>query len=230
MTVNGTTNVQLHPSWLQHLGAEFDKPYFAALKNFLIDERANNQVFPPGSLIFNAFNLTPFDNVKVVIIGQDPYHGVGQAHGLSFSVPTGVRKPPSLANIYKEISSDLGIPMSDTNGNLEAWAKQGVLLLNATLTVRAHTAGSHQNRGWENFTDTVIKTLSEEKTGLVFMLWGRFAQNKATLIDSNKHCILKAAHPSPFSAYNGFMGCKHFSQANNYLQQQGMAPIDWAIS
>jgi uracil-DNA glycosylase len=195
---------------------------------FWLRRGQNIRCFHPVAL-FNAFNLTPFDGVKAVIIGQDPYHGVGQAHGLCFSVPAGVRRPPSLTNIYKEITDDLGIPMSATSGHLEAWAQQGVLLLNATLTVRAHTAGSHQNRGWETFTDTVIKTISEEKKGLVFLLWGKFAQNKAALIDGSKHLILQAAHPSPFSAYNGFMGCKHFSQTNNYLQQHGIAPIDWTI-
>ena len=182
-----------------------------------------------AELIFNALNLTPFDKVKVVLIGQDPYHGAGQAHGLCFSVQDGIRQPPSLVNIFKEIASDIGEPMSATKGNLESWAKQGVLLLNATLTVRANTAGSHQGKGWETFTDKIIKTVSNNHSGLVFILWGRFAQNKESLIDGSKHLILKAAHPSPFSAYNGFFGCKHFSKTNQYLQQQGKEPINWVI-
>lgn len=221
--------IQLDESWLQYLQPEFEAPYFKALRAFLLDEKAKFAIYPPGGLIFNALNLTPFDKVKVVLIGQDPYHGAGQAHGLCFSVQDGIRQPPSLVNIFKEIASDIGEPMSASKGNLESWAKQGVLLLNATLTVRANTAGSHQGKGWETFTDKIIKTVSNNHSGLVFILWGRFAQNKESLIDGSKHLILKAAHPSPFSAYNGFFGCKHFSKTNQYLQQQGKEPIDWVI-
>jgi uracil-DNA glycosylase len=221
--------IQLHESWLQVLQPEFEAPYFKALRAFLVEEKSKYAIYPPGGLIFNALNLTPFDKVKVVLLGQDPYHGAGQAHGLCFSVQDGIRQPPSLVNIFKEISSDINVPMSATKGNLESWAKQGVLLLNATLTVRANTAGSHQGRGWETFTDKIIQTVSNNHSGLVFILWGRFAQNKETLIDGSKHLILKAAHPSPFSAYSGFFGCKHFSKTNQYLQQQSKEPIDWVI-
>jgi uracil-DNA glycosylase len=221
--------ISLEESWLEVLSDEFNKPYFKALKSFLTEEKSRYAVYPPGSLIFNALNLTPFNKVKVVIIGQDPYHGPGQAHGLCFSVQSGIKQPPSLVNIFKEIRDDLGISMSGNNGNLESWAKQGVLLLNATLTVRARQAGSHQNKGWEQFTDRIIAELANNNEGLVFLLWGRYAQNKAALVSSTKHHILKAAHPSPFSAYNGFMGCKHFSQANTYLMQQGKEPINWQI-
>lgn len=185
-------------------------------------------MFPPGNKIFSAFNHTPFDKVKVVILGQDPYHGEGQAHGLSFSVPEGIAKPPSLVNIFKEINADLGLPIP-TTGNLEKWADQGVLLLNATLTVRANLAGSHQKKGWENFTDAAIKKLSKKRENLVFILWGRFAQNKEVLIDAGKHCILKSAHPSPLSAYNGFFGCRHFSKTNEYLRSKGIGEIDWRL-
>lgn len=217
---------QIEPSWKSVLIDEFNKPYFVALKNFLVEEKKKYTVYPAGKNIFNAFACTPFNQVKVVIIGQDPYHGPGQAHGLSFSVPEGIQKPPSLVNIFKELNNDIGKPIPES-GNLEPWAKQGVLLLNATLTVRANQAGSHQKHGWEEFTNSVISTLSKEKSGLVFLLWGRFAQDKATLIDASKHFILKAAHPSPLSAYNGFFGCKHFSKANEILISQGKSPINW---
>ncbi|MDR0814613.1 MAG: uracil-DNA glycosylase [Bacteroidales bacterium] len=221
-------NPQIEESWLAVLAEEFEKPYFASLKAFLVEEKRQYTVYPSGRLIFNAFAHTPFHKVKVVILGQDPYHGAGQAHGLSFSVPTGVAPPPSLVNIFKEIEQDLGIPPS-RSGNLEQWADRGVFLLNATLTVRAATAGSHQNRGWEPFTDAVIQALSEQREHLVFLLWGNYARAKKKLIDGQKHLILESAHPSPFSAYNGFFGCKHFSQANAYLQQNGLEAIDWKV-
>jgi uracil-DNA glycosylase len=222
-------NVAIDESWKEVLQDEFRQPYFAAIKNFLLKEKEQGYtIYPPGPLIFNAFNLTPFDKVKVVILGQDPYHGPHQAHGLCFSVPNGVTPPPSLVNIFKELNTDLGIPVA-THGNLESWAKQGVLLLNALLTVRASAAASHHNIGWENFTDAVIKKISDLKTGVVFLLWGKFAQEKATLIDETKHFILRAAHPSPFSAYNGFMGCKHFSKTNEILMKEGLAPINWQL-
>lgn len=221
-------NPQLEERWKTELKEEFKSQYFNALKDFLMEEKSKYEVFPPGSLIFNAFNHTPFNEVKVVIIGQDPYHGKGQAHGLSFSVPQGMKQPPSLVNIFKELKSDLSIEIP-FHGNLEKWASQGVLLLNATLTVRANQAGSHQGKGWENFTNAVIKKLSEKHNGLVFILWGKFAQLKQELIDNKKHFILKAAHPSPFSAYNGFFGCKHFSKTNELLIQQGLKPINWAL-
>ncbi len=218
----------LEESWKKELIDEFNSKYFSDLKTFLVNDRKEFTVFPPGGLIFNAFNCTTFDDVKVVILGQDPYHGNGQAHGLSFSVQNGIKPPPSLVNIYKELKSDLGIPVA-AHGNLEKWARQGVLLLNATLTVRAGQAGSHQGKGWEIFTDSVIRHLSEKKKGVVFLLWGRFAQAKENLIDTQKHFILKAAHPSPFSAYNGFFGCKHFSKTNKLLEEQGLAPVDWDL-
>jgi len=222
-------NPKIEESWLNVLEDEFQQPYFKALKQFLIKEKQDGQVvYPPGNLIFNAFNLMPFDKVRVVILGQDPYHGAGQAHGLSFSVPDGVKVPPSLKNIYKEINDDLGFDIP-TTGNLESWAKQGVFLLNATLTVRAKTANSHKDSGWGKFTDAVIRKLSEHREGLVFLLWGRFAQGKAAHIDASKHCILESAHPSPFSARNGFFGNKHFSKTNEYLKGQGLTPIDWSI-
>ncbi|MBR7036108.1 MAG: uracil-DNA glycosylase [Bacteroidales bacterium] len=217
---------KIEPSWKKVLIDEFNKPYFVALKEFLVEEKKKYVVYPAGANIFNAFACTPFNKVKVVIIGQDPYHGPGQAHGLSFSVPEGIQKPPSLVNIFKELQSDIGKPIPES-GNLESWARQGVLLLNATLTVRANQAGSHQKRGWEQFTDSVIRTLSDQKSGLVFLLWGRFAQDKAALIDASKHHILKAAHPSPLSAYNGFFGCKHFSKTNEILLSQGETAIEW---
>lgn len=218
----------IHESWKEVLIDEFNKPYFADLKKFLVEEKARYMVYPPGNLIFNAFNQTPFDQVKVVLLGQDPYHGKGQAHGLCFSVPQGIAAPPSLVNIFKEIQTDIGLPVP-YHGNLEAWAKQGVLLLNATLTVRANQALSHQNKGWETFTDRVIQVLSERKKGLVFLLWGRNAKAKEAFIDTSKHFILKAAHPSPFSADSGFFGCRHFSKTNEILQKQSITPIDWRV-
>lgn len=218
--------VSIEPSWKKVLKEEFEQNYFKNLAEKVRQSYLEGQVFPPPKLVFNAFNLCPFDAVKVVIIGQDPYHGVGQAHGLCFSVQDGVATPPSLKNIYKEIKNDLGkdIPQS---GNLERWAKQGVLLLNATLTVQAGNAGSHQGWGWEEFTDAAIKKVSEEKEGVVFLLWGRFAQNKSALIDESKHLILKAPHPSPLSAHNGWFGSGHFSKTNAYLESLGKEPIDW---
>jgi len=219
---------QIEESWLNVLSDEFQQPYFAALKAFLLEEKRQYEVYPPGSLIFNAFARTPFDKVKVVILGQDPYHGKGQAHGLCFSVPDGVRPPPSLVNMYKEIRNDLGHEPS-ASGNLECWADRGVFLLNATLTVRASTAGSHQNKGWETFTNKVIESLSAGREHLVFLLWGNYARAKKSLIDAQKHLILEAPHPSPFSADSGFFGCKHFSKANEYLRQRGVEPIDWGV-
>jgi uracil-DNA glycosylase len=218
---------KIEANWLKALKDEFGKDYFAKLKAFLVEEKSKAQLFPPGNLIFNAFNLTPFEDVKVVILGQDPYHGLGQAHGLCFSVPQGIKTPPSLVNIFKEINSDVGLPVPST-GDLTKWAHQGVLLLNATLTVRENQAGSHQNKGWEVFTDAVIKTLSDKKSGLVFLLWGNYAKNKAPLIDGTKHLILTAPHPSPL-ARGGFFGCKHFSKTNEYLLSQGKKPIDWSV-
>lgn len=218
----------IEESWKSALWDEFQSPYFRGLKEFLVSERKLHTVYPPGNLIFNAFRHTPLDRVKAVILGQDPYHGKGQAHGLCFSVPGGMPQPPSLVNIFKELQADLGIHVPD-HGNLTAWADQGVLLLNATLTVRASQAGSHQNRGWENFTDMVIKKISQERKGVVFLLWGRYAQVKEALVDGQKHLVLKAAHPSPFSAYNGFFGCRHFSKTNEYLQQKGTEPINWQL-
>lgn len=219
-------DVSIENSWKEKLKGEFDKPYFGALTKFVRDEYKSQKIFPPASLIFNAFDKCPFNEVKVVIIGQDPYHNIGQANGLSFSVNEGVRIPPSLLNIYKEIEADLGksIPKS---GNLERWSRQGVLLLNATLTVRAHTPGSHQGKGWEQFTDAIIDTLSNDCSNLVFMLWGNYAQQKGKNIDANEHLVLKSPHPSPFSAHRGFFGNKHFSKANNYLVEQNKEPIDW---
>jgi len=219
---------QIEESWLKVLSTEFEQPYFANLKAFLLEEKRKYVVYPPGSLIFNAFEHTPFYKVKVVILGQDPYHGEKQAHGLCFSVPDGVQPPPSLVNMYKEIYNDLGITPS-SSGNLECWADQGVFLLNATLTVRAANAGSHQNKGWESFTDKVIKNLSSERENLVFLLWGNYARAKKTLIDSHKHLVLEAPHPSPLSVHNGFFGCKHFSKTNEYLRQHGIEPIDWSV-
>jgi uracil-DNA glycosylase len=216
-------------SWNEVLNLEFEKPYFKDIKKFILDEKAKGKIiFPKSTEIFNAFNLTPFSQVKVVVIGQDPYHGKGQAHGLSFSVPQGIKPPPSLGNIYKELVTDVGFSIP-THGNLENWAKQGVLMLNAILTVNAHEAGSHRKAGWEYFTNAVIQKISEEKKNVVFLLWGRFAQEKEVLIDSNKHLILKAAHPSPFSAHNGFLGCRHFSKTNDYLTSKGLEPINWQI-
>jgi uracil-DNA glycosylase len=220
---------QLHPSWQAVIGSEFDKPYMQSLRAFLLQEKtAGKHIFPPSPLIFNAFNHTPFDKVRVVIIGQDPYHGVGQAHGLSFSVPAGVALPPSLINIFKEIESDLGIKMRG-KGDLTAWADQGVLLLNATLTVEMANAGSHQKRGWETFTDAAIAALNQHREGLVFVLWGSYAQKKGEMIDGQKHLVLKSVHPSPLSAHRGFFGNHQFSKINHYLIQQGQVPIDWQI-
>lgn len=222
--------VQIEAHWKEVLKEEFNKPYFQQLVTFLKTEKAlNKKIYPPGKQMFNAFEQTPFDEVKVVILGQDPYHGEGQAHGLSFSVPPGIKPPPSLINIFKEIHNDLGIEMRYDYGNLLSWAKQGVLLLNAALSVRAGEPFSHAKFGWAEFTDEVIKKISEEKTGIIFLLWGKFAQEKQALIDENKHFILKAAHPSPFSADKGFFGCKHFSKTNKLLMQQGLQPIDWKI-
>ncbi|MET0243902.1 MAG: uracil-DNA glycosylase [Flavitalea sp.] len=222
-------DVQINESWKQELKSEFSKPYFAEIVNFLkLEKQSGKIIYPPGKLIFNAFDITPFNKVKVVILGQDPYHGPGQAHGLSFSVQDGVPPPPSLVNIYKEINSDLGAPIT-RRGNLTKWAEQGVLLLNATLTVRAGEANSHSKIGWHEFTNAVIKRISEDKEHVVFLLWGKFAQDKQTLIDANKHLILKSAHPSPLSAHNGFLGNKHFSQANDYLVRHALDPIDWSV-
>ena len=230
-------NPEIEKSWKIAMEKDLNSDNFQQLTSFLLQEKQKNRVFPEEMDIFNAFNYTPFNTVKVVIIGQDPYHScetidnkiIPHAHGLSFSIPKRTKKiPPSLKNIFKETHQDLGLEIP-THGNLTSWAEQGVLLLNATLTVRSHEAGSHQKKGWETFTDSVIKKLSEEKKGLVFMLWGRFAQNKEVFIDTNKHFVLKAAHPSPFSAYNGFFGCKHFSKTNELLRSIELAEIDWLI-
>ena len=215
-------------SWYKVLREQFEAPYFADLKSFLVEEKQHYAVYPPGKLIFNAFNLTPFDKVKVVILGQDPYHGPGQAHGLSFSVPDGVQFPPSLMNIFKELNNDLGIPMAHS-GNLEKWAREGVLLLNASLTVRAGQAASHSRHGWETFTDAAIRALSEEREHLVFILWGNYAIAKRALIDPFKHLILTSVHPSPLSASRGFFGCHHFSKTNNYLIEHNIEPVDWKL-
>ena len=219
-------NGRIDESWRQVLQPEFDKPYFELLTNFVRHAYRTTQCFPPAGQIFRAFDLCPFDRVRVVIIGQDPYHDVNQAHGLCFSVQDGVPVPPSLVNIYKELNRDLGkpIPMS---GNLTHWAEQGVLLLNATLTVEAHRAGSHQGKGWEELTDAAIQALNNQRSNIVFMLWGSYAQRKGQFIDRRRHLILTAVHPSPLSAYRGFIGCGHFSQANTYLLQHGQAPINW---
>lgn len=220
--------VKIEESWRRELQSEFDQPYFADLASYLHAEKAAGKtIFPPGSQIFRAFDLCPFENVKVVILGQDPYHGYGQAMGLSFSVPDGVPAPPSLKNIFKEIETDLGITMSG-RPNLEHWAQQGVLLLNAVLTVRAGEAASHSGKGWERFTDAVIRTISDKCEGVVFMLWGNYARSKAPLIDASRHTVLQAAHPSPL-ARGAFFGCRHFSKANQALLAQGKAPIDWQI-
>ena len=218
--------VKIEESWEKVLQPDFDKPYFKELTDFVRSEYAATTIYPPASLIFNAFNLCPFDKVKVVIIGQDPYHGPGQAHGLCFSVNDGIQFPPSLQNIFKEIKSDLDIPIP-TSGNLTRWAEQGVLLLNATLTVRAHNAGSHQKKGWETFTDSVIRILAEQKENLVFILWGAYAQKKGAFIDKNRHLVLSSAHPSPLSAHNGFFGNHHFSLTNKWLTEHNLKAIDW---
>lgn len=219
-------DVKIESGWKAQLESEFEKTYFRNVTSFVRQEYATTIVYPPGRLIFNAFNLCPFDKVRVVIIGQDPYHEPGQAHGLCFSVNDGVPFPPSLQNIFKEIHDDIGTPIP-TSGNLTRWAQQGVLLLNATLTVRAHQAGSHQNKGWEEFTDAVIRQLNEHREHLVFILWGSYAQRKGSIIDRNKHLVLSSAHPSPLSAYRGFFGNHHFSQANAYLEKNGIPPIQW---
>ena len=223
-----TLNPTIEQSWKGVLKDEFSKDYFLMLKELLVEEKKQSIVYPPVSLIYNAFNQTPFNQTKIVVLGQDPYHGPNQAHGLCFSVPKGVPVPPSLKNIFKEINNDLGLPIP-SHGNLEGWARQGVLLLNATLTVRAHQAGSHQNKGWEQLTDAAIIKLSEQRQNIIFMLWGAYAQAKAKLIDSQKHHILIAPHPSPLSAYRGFLGCKHFSKANRILNDNGMRPVNWSI-
>jgi uracil-DNA glycosylase len=218
--------VQIEETWNEALKDEFEQPYFRELSETVRKAYLSGIVFPAPKLVFTAFDLCPFNEVRVVILGQDPYHGDHQAHGLSFSVPKGTPKPPSLQNIYKEIEKDLGLPIPHT-GNLEHWAKQGVLLLNATLTVEAGKAGSHQGLGWERFTDAVIKKISDEKENVVFLLWGKYAQEKGVHIDTNKHLVLTAAHPSPLSAYNGFFGCRHFSKTNIYLKKHGFDEIKW---
>lgn len=223
-------NVQIEESWKKILKEEFTKDYFLQITTFIKTEKAAGKIiYPPGSLLFNAFEKTPFDKVKVVLLGQDPYHNPGQAQGLSFSVPEGITKPPSLINIFKELQSDVGITPA-VSGNLENWAAQGVLLLNASLTVRKNEPGSHSKIGWIDFTDAVIKKISAQKKGVVFLLWGKFAQDKQALIDETKHHVLKAAHPSPFSADKGFFGCKHFSKTNDYLVREGLQPIDWKLN
>jgi uracil-DNA glycosylase len=221
-------NPQLEESWKLVLKDEFESQYFRDLTDFLKEEKKSYTIYPPGPQIFSAFNHTPFNRVKVVILGQDPYHGTGQAHGLCFSVPDGIQQPPSLVNIFKEIESDLKIAIP-VSGNLTGWAVQGVLLINAILTVRANTPTSHQNKGWEKFTDAVIRNLSEKRKNLVFLLWGNYAQAKENLIDSNRHFILKAAHPSPLSSHRGFFGCRHFSKTNEILEGLGLNPIDWSL-
>lgn len=221
--------ILLHDSWKQHLLPEFSQDYMTKLKAFLLQQKQSGKViFPKGDEYFNAFNLTPFDNVKVVILGQDPYHGPGQAHGLCFSVQPGVKSPPSLQNIFKEIHSDLGLPIPQ-HGCLRHWAEQGVLLLNSVLTVEQAKAAAHQGKGWEQFTDAVIREINDKREGVVFLLWGSYAQKKGQFIDKKKHCVLNAPHPSPLSAHRGFMGCKHFSQTNEYLDSQGQMPIDWSL-
>jgi uracil-DNA glycosylase len=221
--------IKLDPSWLRVVGEEFDKPYMAELKAFLMAEKkAGKVIYPAGENWFNALNTTPFESVEVVVLGQDPYHGPGQAHGLCFSVLPGVPAPPSLVNIFKELNSDLGIPVS-RHGCLQQWAQQGVLLLNSVLTVEQGRAGSHQGRGWETFTDACIAQLNREREGLVFLLWGSYAMKKGQLIDRKRHLVLEGPHPSPLSAHRGFFGCKHFSRANQYLEQNGKKPIDWGL-
>jgi uracil-DNA glycosylase len=219
-------NVSIHPSWKSQIQNEFDQPYFKSLAEFVKNEYQTGICFPPGKLIFSAFEHCHFDDLKVVILGQDPYHGPGQANGLCFSVNSGIAIPPSLQNIFKEIHSDLGVPIPD-NGDLSRWADQGVLLLNATLTVRANQAGSHQKKGWENFTDAVIRYISENKEHIVFLLWGNYARKKSVLINPSKHLILESAHPSPLSAYQGFFGNRHFSKTNEYLKAHKLKTVDW---
>lgn len=221
--------IKLEESWKEALSPEFESPYMQQLKSFLVEEKQRGKViFPRGSEYFRALDLTPLDEVQVVILGQDPYHGSGQAHGLCFSVRPGVRIPPSLVNIYKELEADLGIPPA-RHGFLESWAKQGVLLLNSVLTVEESQAASHQGKGWEQFTDAVIRKVNDECDGVVFMLWGSYAQKKAAFVDTERHLVLKSVHPSPLSAHNGFLGCRHFSKANEYLAEQGREPIEWAL-
>ncbi len=221
--------IKLHPSWLQVLGAEFEKPYMQALRAFLLTEKqAGKTIYPPGAHWFAALDTTPFEQVKVVILGQDPYHGPTQAHGLCFSVPPGVPQPPSLVNIFKELHSDLGLD-APAHGCLKHWAEQGVLLLNATLTVIAGQAGSHQGQGWETFTDRVIEVLNEQRQHLVFILWGSYAQKKGSIIDERRHCVIRSPHPSPLSAHRGFFGSKPFSRTNAYLQGHGIEPVDWRL-
>jgi uracil-DNA glycosylase len=220
-------NVKIHPSWKEHLKDEFEKPYFKELAEFVRGEYKHAIIYPPPKNIFRAFELTPFEQVRVVILGQDPYINKGEANGLCFAVGHGVRLPPSLQNIFKEIEADLGEPLTNRSGDLERWAKQGVLLLNAVLTVRAKASASHQGRGWEQFTDAAIAALSQQREHLVFMLWGNYAKQKGAHIDRSKHLVLESAHPSPFSAYNGFFGNKHFSRANTYLKEHGQKQIEW---
>lgn len=221
-------NVKIEASWKEVLKSEFESEYFSELKRYLVEEKSKYKIFPPGSKIFEAFNLCPLPNVKVVIIGQDPYHGENQAHGLCFSVQNGIAPPPSLVNIFKEYNTDLNLPIPKS-GELSSWAKQGVLMLNATLTVRAHQANSHQGKGWGKFTDAAIKAVSDKQEHCVFILWGGFAQKKSTLIDNTKHLIIKAPHPSPLSSYRGFFGSKPFSKTNNWLEQQNITPINWKL-
>jgi uracil-DNA glycosylase len=222
-------DVKIDSSWKKVLKSEFEKPYFLEIVGFLrMEKAAGKTIFPPGSLLFNAFNTTPFEAVKVVLLGQDPYHGPGQAHGLCFSVPDGISMPPSLVNIFKELQNDTGVPFP-SSGNLSRWAQQGVLLLNASLSVRAAEPMSHSKIGWAQFTDTVIKKISDVKKNIVFLLWGKFAQEKQSLIDETKHLVLRAAHPSPYSANNGFLGCRHFSKTNEYLVKNGIDPVDWSL-
>lgn len=221
--------IQLHESWLSRLEDQFQLPYMHSLREFLLTRKKHQAVtYPPGAQIFNALNTTPFEQVRVVILGQDPYHGPGQAHGLCFSVQPGVRVPPSLANIYRELQADLGL-VPPSHGYLQTWAEQGVLLLNAVLTVERGQAGSHQGKGWETFTDAIVELLNDEREGLVFLLWGSYALKKGAVIDRKKHLVLTAPHPSPLSAYRGFLGCRHFSLANEYLQEQQHPPIDWSL-
>ena len=227
--MNSQWQIKLDSQWCQVIGDEFEKDYMLSLRDFLIQRKQQGAViYPPSDQWFSAFNSTPFDNVRVVILGQDPYHGAGQAHGLCFSVTPEIKVPPSLANIYKEIKSDLGIEQPN-HGCLISWAQQGVLLLNATLTVEDGNAGAHQGKGWEQFTDQVIRSVNQQREGVVFMLWGSYAQKKSAMIDSQRHLVLKSVHPSPLSAYRGFFGCGHFSAANQYLQEQLLEPIDWQL-
>ncbi len=223
------SNLEIEPGWKQALGLEFQQDYMQQLRQFLVQQKAERKtIFPHSSDWFNALNFTPLDQVKVVVLGQDPYHGPDQAHGLCFSVRPGIRVPPSLVNIYKELQSDLNIAPVN-HGYLESWARQGVLLLNSVLTVEQARAGSHQGRGWEQFTDRIIHILNDQHDGLVFMLWGSYAQKKGAFIDRNRHCVLTAPHPSPLSAHRGFLGCRHFSQANSYLQEKGISPVNWQL-